>query len=75
MAEMGGPISVHHGGGAVQIVQIGGCQIIESADGDDGLGFSGFWGFLTGRDQVLDLSAFMDAIEPFLTNPEAPKKR
>ena len=74
MAEVGGPICVQHGGDAVQIVQIGGCQIIESADGDDGLGFSGFWGFLTGRDQVLDLSAFMDAIEPFLTNPK-PKER
>ena len=73
MAEVGGPFCVQHGGDAVQIVQIGGCQIIESADGDDGLGFSGFWGGLTGRGQVLDLSAFMDAIEPFLTNPK-PKK-
>lgn len=74
MAEVGGPVCVQHGGDAVQIVQIGGCQIIESADGDDGLGFSGFWGFLTGRGQVLDLSAFMDVIEPFLINPK-PKKR
>ena len=73
MAEVGGPICVQHGGDAVQIVQIGGCQIIESADGDDGLGFSGFWGFLTGRGQVLDLSAFMDAIEPLFNKSETQK--
>ena len=74
MAEVGGPVCVQHGGDAVQIVQVGGCQIIESADGDDGLGFSGFWGFLTGRGQVLDLSTFMDVIEPFLINPKLKKR-